>query len=258
MAAARRINEHLIAPLELSPAGEVIVVPGGPVQGPAWSAIPDLWQRPVTVAPSAQMWLHAERAATPLSDNAGFVGGPNLEFHREELEELGGLYAHVHAVVPPEATPSRATRLFQEFDTVHVAAHGRFRRERPLLSTIQLDGGEVPMADIIPSSSPTKLTVLASCEGGRQAALPGNEVLGVVALLMTRSQVSTVVAPTAVVADRECGEFAISFHRHLSEGLAAAAALAEARGAIDGGHQPRQWAAAASFHCFGTGTVRRA
>ena len=64
-AAARRVDDLLLAPLGLDPGRPVVVVPTHPLHQLPWTALPSLAGRAVTVTPSADLWLRRGAAAPP-------------------------------------------------------------------------------------------------------------------------------------------------------------------------------------------------
>jgi hypothetical protein len=145
--------------------------------------------------------------------------------------------------------------MFGRHDLVHVAAHGCFRADRPLLSTFELAEGPVTLHDSVPEKVGTRLAVLSSCEGGAHQGTGGSEVLGLASVLLARGAAS-VLAPLTVVRDLECGEFVSAVHAELAGGTRFGLAVARVRSAWLADDDLSRWAVASSFGCFGSGATR--
>jgi CHAT domain-containing protein len=93
--------------------------------------------------------------------------------------------------------------------------------------------------------------VLAACSSGASSIHAGDELIGVLSTLLANGAAS-VVASSALVPDLSTKELMVALHRHLATGRGMAAALSEARRAVDG-DDPAMLAAALAFSCYGAG-----
>jgi CHAT domain-containing protein len=134
----------------------------------------------------------------------------------------------------------------------HVAAHGVFRADNPLFSSLLLSDGPFTVHDIERLDNTPHPVVLAACETGRSRVLAGDETLGLASALLSQ-ETSSIVAPIITIPDGETVDLMTTYHRCLRAGSAPADALAEAqqRHRGDGG---RGSAAAAAFICLGAGS----
>jgi CHAT domain-containing protein len=114
-----------------------------------------------------------------------------------------------------------------------VAAHGRFRADNPLLSSLRLHDGPPTVYLESLQQSPTTL-VLPACDSGLSEVRPSDEFTGLVASLPCLGT-HTIVAPVIAVPDAATMALMLAFHDGLGHGLPAAEALAAARASVRSG-----------------------
>lgn len=253
--AAAALDDLLLGPLDLPPGAGVVVVPDGLLHGVPWSGLPSLADRPFTLTPNAQFWLQAERRAARSMSSVAMIVGPDVIGADVEGEELGRHHAHLVEATGPAATAEALRKMLVEHDLVHVSAHGSFRSDHPLLSTLRLVGGEATLYDVIPETVGAQLVVLSSCEAGAHGAGDGSEVLGFASVMLARGA-AAVLAPTTTVDDVECGAFVAEVHARLAAGTEFGSATADVRRRWWHEGNLAQWAVASSFTCYGSSGVR--
>jgi tetratricopeptide (TPR) repeat protein len=249
--AATALDDLLLGPLELPPDDGIVLVPVGPLHGIPWAGLPTFAGRPMAVSPNAQLWLHADRRAAGSVRTIGVVVGPELASADVERAAIERCHPDAAVAAGPGATASTVRSMFGGHDLVHLAAHGRFRSDRPLLSTLRLHEGERPLDDVMPDRIGARLVVLSSCEGGAHGTADGSEVLGLSSVLLARGAAS-VVAPLTVVRDLECADFVAEVHHELADGEPVGCAVANVRGRWLADDDLSRWAVASSFTCFGS------
>lgn len=252
--ASMLLDEMLVGPLDLDPDRSVVIVPVDELHGVPWSGLPSLAARPVLLAPSCRIWLDADRRGSIPLRSVGFVAGPNVAADDIERTTLRRCFDRVDEATGAGATAATVRTMFSGHDVVHVAAHGRFRSDRPLLSTLELAEGDVTLHQTVPVRVGARLAVLSSCEGGAHGGNEGSEVLGLASVLLARGAAS-VLAPLTVVRDLECGEFVAAVHEEMALGTAFGLAVARIRSAWLGDDVLSRWAVASSFSCFGSGAT---
>jgi hypothetical protein len=250
--AAASLDELLFDPLGLPPDSGVVIVPVGPLHGIPWAGMPTFAGRPMTVNPSARLWLQGDRRAASPARSVGVVVGPEVESAHVERDAIVACFPGAALATGAGSTASTVRSMFGGFDLVHVAVHGRFRSDRPLLSTLRLHEGDAPLSDVVPERIGARLVVLSSCEGGAHGTTDGSEVLGLSSVLLARGAAS-VVAPLTVVRDLECADFVAELHAELAGGTSIACAVATVRGRWLDDDDLSRWAVASSFTCFGSG-----
>jgi hypothetical protein len=243
------LDSMLLGPLRIGDSGTVIVVPTGVLHTVAWAACPSLRPRPFLIAPSARMWLR-DQPPTRTTDGVALLGGPGLTHAAAELRELQKIHAADAALVDPDASVRTAVDAFERHALVHVAAHGEFRADNALFSTLRFADGPLSLFDIERLTSVPDVVVLAACDAGA-AAHAGNELIGTTAALL-RMGVRNVVAPSVEVSDEAEARFMTDFHRSLVDGLVPSEALVLARRAAFGRGTPIDIAAGAATAASGT------
>jgi len=153
-----------------------------------------------------------------------------------------------------QAVADTVRSMFARLDMVHVAAHGTFRSDHPLLSTLRLHDGEATLYEAVPARVQARLVVLSSCEGGAHGSEDGSEVLGLAAVMLARGA-GAVLAPLTAVRELECADFVADVHRGLAAGQPFGDAVAGARQHWLADDDLSRWAVASSFTCFGSGRV---
>jgi CHAT domain-containing protein/predicted negative regulator of RcsB-dependent stress response len=253
MRAATLLDDLLIAPLELRADSGVLLVPVDLLHGIPWSGLPSFAGRPISLAPNAQMWLEADRRASGTVRSVGLAVGPDVDNAEIERSAVERTYPRAAVAGGAGSTAATVRLMFAGLDLVHLAAHGRFRSDHPLLSTVRLSDGDATLYDVVPERVRSRLVVLSSCEGGAQGTADGSEVLGLSAVMLARGA-AAVLAPLTVVRDLECADFVAEVHAALNDEPFACAVAAVRQRWLDDDDLSR-WAVASSFTCFGSGAV---
>ncbi|MGD0560287.1 MAG: CHAT domain-containing protein [Streptosporangiaceae bacterium] len=249
--AASRLDDALIAPLAPLPAGcPLILVPPGRLRSLPWPMLPGCANRPVTVAPSAASWLTARQASSE-ARRVVLVAGPGLTGAAGEIEALSEIYPGAQVLTGCDATVSATLRALNGADVAHVAAHGTFRVDNPLFSSLLLADGPLTVYDLERLNSAPRTIMLTACDSGLSPVGPGDEMTGLAAALLAVGA-SAVIAPLLPLPDVVSARLARGWHRRVSEGATSAAALAEvaAEAAAD---EPLARLAAAALVCLGYG-----
>jgi tetratricopeptide (TPR) repeat protein len=252
--AARLVEELLVRPLGLPDEADVVIVPVGGTHGIPWAGLPGLAGRAVSLVPNAQLWLEADRRAVGVSRSVGLIVGPGVVGAHVERAAVENLRLDVSIAAGAGATAATVRSMFASVDVVHVAAHGCFRSDHPLLSTLRLHDGESTLYDTVPERVASRLVVLSSCEGGAHGSSDGSEVLGLGAVMLARGAAS-VLAPLTVVRELECADFVADVHAELAGRTPIGAAVARVRQRWLADDDLSRWAVASSFTCFGSDAV---
>ncbi|TQJ91522.1 CHAT domain-containing protein [Streptomyces sp. SLBN-31] len=245
----RRLEELLLGPAVAHlGSGPVVVVPPGRLHRVPWALLPALRERVLSVSPSAGSWLRARETEPPPGGRHVLVRGPGLATGGAEVPELVGRYGrpvlleHEHARVP---------RVLEELDgatLVHLAAHGTFRADSPLFSSLRMADGPLIVHDFERLDRSPYRIILSSCDTARFASVGADELLGLVTALLPLGTAG-VVASSAPVNDHAVVPLMLALHKGLSAGLSLAESLRDARTALpdDALHQATGWA----FTAFG-------
>jgi CHAT domain-containing protein len=228
--------------------GPVIVVPPGHLQAVPWALLPVLRDRAVSVAPSARAWLQARQAPPPDRADPVLIRGPGLGAGGGELRALSGQYPAATVLAGGTATACRVLEALDGAPLAHIAAHGTFRADSPLFSSLLLDDGPLTVHDLEGLRSAPYRLVLSSCDSGVLASAGANELLGLTSSLVPLGTAG-IVASVVPVNDQATVGLMVELHRWLHRGATLGQALCRARAAVHG--DPVQVATAWSFVALG-------
>lgn len=250
-ATAARLDELLLGPLalgDLDADAGIVVVPTRPLHRLPWAALPSLAGRPVTVAPSAALWLDRGRPVTSVDPGrVALIAGPDLPGADGEVQALAAGYPGCRLLRGAEANVAHVEAAMEGADLVHVAAHGRFRSDSPLFSSLRLADGALTVYDLERRGQAAATFVLPVCDAGVPEVGRGDEVLGTATALLGLG-VRSVLAPVLPVPDEATARCALAVHERLRAGDAPSRALAQVAGTVD---DPIDRAVAAAFVCMG-------
>lgn len=222
-----QLTEQLIAPMRAHLGDEdLVVVPTGALTGVPWGLLPDLRGRPVTVSPSATVWLSGRRDR-PERRSTLLVAGPNLEHAASEVAQLSVIYPESETLVGEHATVESTMKSLDGCGVAHFAAHGHHEQDSVLFSRLDLADGPLMAHDIHRLDVAPEHVILASCDVGRVVVRAGDEILGFTAALLY-SGTRTVVSSVARMDDHAAVGVMTAYHRGLARGVAPARALADA------------------------------
>ncbi|MEV5518830.1 CHAT domain-containing protein, partial [Streptomyces flaveolus] len=150
-----------------------------------------------------------------------------------------------------EGDEARVPRVLRELDgaaLAHIAAHGTFRADSPLFSSLRMADGPLIVHDLERLDRSPYRIILSCCDTARFASVGADELLGLVTALLPLGTAG-VVACSAPVNDAAVVPLMLALHKGLDAGLSLAEALRDARAALPGDavHQATGWA----FSAFG-------
>jgi tetratricopeptide (TPR) repeat protein len=252
-AAAGRLDELLVEPLtaELDDR-PLVLVPTGALHAVPWPVVPSLARRPLVVAPSAAAWAGAATRVgghRPPHARVVVAAGPGLPFAAREA----GAVARLHGTTPlvgDDATAEGVLTALDGAEIAHLAAHGSFRADNPLFSSLDLSDGPLTVYDLESLADAPSLCVLSACDSGLSEVRAGDELMGLTATLLALGS-ATIVASVVTVPDEASMALMSAFHGNLASGAAPAEALVGAQGEAGDGFEGI--AARAAFVCFGAG-----
>ncbi|MFF5142755.1 CHAT domain-containing protein [Streptomyces sp. NPDC013157] len=246
-AAGKRLEELLLgAAADQLGSGPVVVVPPGALHRVPWALLPAFRERVLSVSPSASSWLRARETEPPPGGRHVLVRGPGLATGGAEVPEVAGRYATARILEHDEA---QVPRVLEELDgaaLAHIAAHGTFRADSPLFSSLRMADGPLIVHDFERLARSPYRIILSSCDTARLASVGADELLGLVTALLPLGTAG-VVASSAPVNDAAVVPLMLALHKGLGAGLSLAEALRDARAALPGDalHQATGWAFAA-------------
>jgi tetratricopeptide (TPR) repeat protein len=227
--AATRLDQLLLTPLNLPKERFHIIVPTGALHGVAWGLLPSI-RDPFVVSPSIACWERAETISTSNRDggSVGIVVGPRLEGGEREGKIIGSMYAGARIVSGSDASVAATIEMLQRHDVIHLAAHGRFRADNPLFSTLEMADGPLMLLDMQSLRRVPAILMLPSCNGGVSRIYPGDELIGTTAALLGLGA-ANIVAPLCAVRDDITERLMTDVHAQLARGISTSEALAACR-----------------------------
>jgi tetratricopeptide (TPR) repeat protein len=227
--------------------GPVVVVPPGQLHAVPWALLPALRDRAVSVAPSARAWLQAREAPPPDRQDPVFVRGPGLGAG-SEISPLAAEYPHATVLGSGTATARRVLTALDGAGLAHIAAHGTFRADSPLFSSLRMDDGPLTVYDLERLRRAPYRVIFSSCDSGVLAPAGADELLGLAHCLAPRGTAG-IVASVVPVNDQATASLMVALHRHLRGGTSLAEALCLARDGAE--REPVLAATAWSFLALG-------
>lgn len=233
VAAVEALDSMLLAPLHLDAAHVVLVVPAE-LHAIPWAALPSLQGRSFTLAPSVTWWIEAvSTPATPV-ESVLVVAGPRLAEADAEARGVAACHRRPTVLVGPEASVDNVGAAMGHHDLVHVVAHGRFRHDNPLWSTLELADGPLTVYEMQRLGRVPQVVVLATCESGLEEARGGTQLHGLASTLLMMGARTIVAAIGALPDTTETRQAMIELHRDLVRGVGASASLARQRTSSNG------------------------
>ncbi|MGZ4639124.1 MAG: CHAT domain-containing protein [Actinomycetes bacterium] len=229
--------------------GPVVVVPSGRLHAVPWSLLPSLRDREVTVAPSATAWLRARSTAPPRHGRVALVVGPGLSTNGAEVEKVATFHRDAQLLTGEHATADAVLASLDGATLAHVAAHGTFRADNALFSSLQLADGPLTVHDLERLRRPPHRLVLSSCDSGLGTTAGADELLGLSSALIGLG-CAGLLASVVIVNDAATVTLMVAVHEGLRGGATLAAALLEARRAV-GEDDPVLAATGQSFVALG-------
>ena len=228
--------------------GPLVIVPPAALHPVPWGLLPALADRAVTVAPSALAWLHARGIDPPGDRTVTVVVGPGLKGAEAEAVALADRYADAEILTAGVATAEKVLVSLEGRWLAHIAAHGTFRPDNPLFSSLLMSDGPLTVHDLQRLGRAPYRLVLSCCDSGVTASAGADELLGLIAAL---GQLGTagVLAPVVPVNDAATVQLSLVLHERLAAGATAAQALRDAR--LSTGDDPCSYATARAYVAFG-------
>ncbi|GLY00509.1 MULTISPECIES: CHAT domain-containing protein [Actinoplanes] len=279
--AGARLQELLLgAAAGLLDDGPTVIVPPARFHTVPWSLLPALTGVPVVVSPSALMWLRAGAAEEPGTgaavsnagaassvagaslSNAGAIagragerrvvvaGGPGLPGGAGEVAAVAREHPGAVVLDGPAATVDAVLAALDGAWLAHIAAHGRFRADNPLFTSVTLADGPLTAYDLGRLRRAPRQLVLSSCDSAVAAPVGGDELLGMVSALAPLGTTG-LLASVVPVNDGAACPMMVIVHRRLAVGESFGEALCAARAAARATGDPVAIATAASFIAVG-------
>jgi hypothetical protein len=230
--------------------GPVVIVPPGKFHTLPWALLPALHDRVVSVAPSATAWLRAHTASPPKRRHVVLARGPDLATEGAEVPVAARLYDDVTVLEGDNATAKQVLDALDGAWLAHIAAHGSFRADSPLFSSLRMQDGPVTVYDFEQLRRAPYRLILSSCDSGVVSAAGADELLGLVSSLLPLGTAG-IIAGVVPLNDHAVVPVMADLHRHVRAGQTLAEALHAVRRAFAA--DPVQRATAVSLIALGSG-----
>jgi tetratricopeptide (TPR) repeat protein len=247
-ASGRRLEETLLGrAARYLGDGPLVVVPPGRLHAVPWALLPSLWDRSFSVCPSARSWLSAHAVPPPGNGGVVLVRGPGLGTGAvETLAAEQGL----PILAGGRATAARVLDAIDGARLAHLAAHGTFRADCPMLSSLRMHDGPLTVYDFERLRRAPHRVILPACDSGLLAPAGADELLGLASSLLPLGTAG-IVASGVRVNDKATDQLMLALHRGLRGGASLAEALRSARTGLTA--DPLQRATGWSFVALGAG-----
>jgi tetratricopeptide (TPR) repeat protein len=248
-AAGPKLQQALLGPAARQIGdGPVVIVPPGKLQTIPWVILPALRDRVVSVAPSAGAWMRAHAEPPPDHRHVTLARGPGLASDGAEVPVLARFYDDVTVLADGDATAEKVLRALDGAWLAHIAAHGIFRADSPLFSSLHMHDGPLTVYDFEQLRRAPYRLVLSSCDSGVQATAGADELLGLVSSLLPLGTAG-IIAAIVPLNDYAVVPVMVDLHTYLREGQNLAESLYRVRRGLAG--DPIQEATAMSLVTLG-------
>jgi CHAT domain-containing protein len=155
------------------------------------------------------------------------VPDPSTPAIADEAEMLRELLPNARVFVGEEASADLLKKYGPSAGKLHIAAHGVFRADNPMFSSLKLGDSWLNLVDIFNLNLGAELTTLSACETGMSALYEGDELLGLTRGFLYAGTPSLVVSLWRVN-DRSTTLLMKRFYEGLLDGLSKPEALRQA------------------------------
>jgi tetratricopeptide (TPR) repeat protein len=155
------------------------------------------------------------------------VADDTTPYIEEEVEALRELLPKARIFVGAEAREDKLRIYGPSAGKLHIAAHGIFRADNPMFSSLRLGDTWLNLFDVFNLQLGAELTTLSACETGMNAVWEGDELLGLARGFFYAGTPSLVVS-LWTVNDRSTARLMRRFYEGLQRGLSKPRALQEA------------------------------
>jgi CHAT domain-containing protein/tetratricopeptide (TPR) repeat protein len=231
-----RLYQLLIAPVRALLTGDhLVVVPHGVLHNVPFHALQEdgvalIDRFTMSYAPSARvhhLCAKRPRAAGARSLVLG-VGDTLAPLISREVTHVAAALPNVEVGLAADATSAHLRGdVAADSRVVHIATHGFFRRERPMMSAIRLSDGDLTVADVYRLRLSADLVTLSGCGTGLNVVSGGDELVGLTRGFLHAGARAVMVSQWDVH-DESAAEFMGEFYRRFVQGGGPATALAGA------------------------------
>ena len=174
----------------------------------------------MSVTPAAAFWYRATvrpQLTAPTDRRVVLVAGPGLAGAESEVAELQSSYPGSRCLIAADARAEAVATALDGADLAHVAAHGRFRADNPLFSSLEMADGPLTVYDLEALSQAPANLVLSACDSAVSEVCPGDDLMGLAAALLALGSRS-LIASVLPVDDALTRPLMIALHQELRTG----------------------------------------
>jgi CHAT domain-containing protein len=252
-----RLGEKLLGPVweKLAGVKTLSIIPHGPLHALPFQALRQngrylIETHAVSYAPSAAVLNYcwnkssAHNHEGPFDGTALLVGVPDERATQvsQEIQTLAALIDGSNVLLGEDATLERVRVAAPNCDLLHLAAHGLFRPDAPLLSSIHLADNWMAVQDVYDLDLKASLVTLSACETGLGHDEGGDEMVGLVRGFL-HAGASSLLVSLWMVDDQSMTDLMTRFYTHWLAGKPKSQALRQAQVELIGQYEhPYYWA----------------
>ncbi len=238
-----QLGEKLLRPLweQVYNTKAIIIVPHGPLHALPFQTLRVenhylIETHAISYAPSAAVLKFCWDKPVSFDDSKPFAGKPLLvglpderAYHvTEEIQALGKLFGEADILLEEQATFEQVQQFLPHCGILHLATHGLFRPEAPLLSSIHLADRWLAVQDVYDLDLQAGLVTLSACETGLGRDAGGDDLVGLVRGFLYAGAASLLVS-LWTVDDESTACLVTDFYRQWLAGVPKAQALRQAQ-----------------------------
>lgn len=225
---ARLFDEGILGSEELR------ILPGATAVGPILGLLPSLRDRDWACG------IHRDRVDAPAGADRPtvLVAGTDIATGVSEVTALQAIHPHAVVIPPQEATIDRVVSALDGAGLVHFTAHSEVNTENPMLSSIRLADGPLPVYELLSLKAAPRTVVLASCRSSASVPI-GAQAIGLAQAFLAVGVRDVVGSALPIPDDDDTSAAVAVLHRHLGT-QAPAAACRRTRMAADLTDRQRQ------------------
>src|ERR1700691_6224754 len=232
----RELHQEVFAPVRayLS-ARHVIIVPHGVLHYLPFHALRDdtgylIDSFTISYAPSGSIFAHCQEKPACANGPSLVLGIPDQRapLILQEVRAVAEMLPAAELLLGAQANEQALRDKGLQSRVIHIATHGKFRRDNPMFSGIRLGDAYLNLYDLYQLKLNAELVTLSGCATGMNVVTPGDELLGLIRGLLYDGAHSLLLTLWDVH-DQSTSDFMVRFYRRFQDGQGKAAAL---RGAM--------------------------
>jgi CHAT domain-containing protein len=241
----------LIAPLatKLENSDRLVIAPHGYLHALPFAALHDgtrtlLDRFTVSIVPSASVYVSCRTRSGPRGTGVMVLAAPNTSAPNIVIEAsaVARILPDARIFLGAHATVDALRTHAPDVDILHVAAHGEFRADNPLFSSLRLYDGHFSFVDLQSLELKANLVTLSACSTGLALSVAGDELLGLMRGFLAAGARNLLVS-LGEVDDSVTAELMKSFYSGVLRGAEPASALRSAMLQVRERHpHPFYWA----------------